>query len=450
MRRAALLAALAVFGSAAAARAAPARAAVSIGPSQITVETAAGASALITRQPFSVAFRDRAGRTTLREVAPGAPPQLVPPIPQLEFGTIGPPPPTLYAPLSFLVGGHSLTQTPAGQWEGTLASVTEFGLRYSATSLLAARPAGSGVSLSLATDDPTGRRLTVVVRPDGAGALRLSARPVPATGVAGMSDSFASPGGEAFRGFGGRHDGIDQHGKDFVNWLEQENVGSGSANGVTASASPGGEQYMFPNGPSAAYYVQSTFQSSAGYGFLLDRTELSRWRLDSDRPDAWQTEVLAPGLDYVVAPGAQSASLSQITALTGRQPVPPTWALGSQFDREVKLNESASAYAADVRSDLANIDHYRLPVDAYRIEGWQFLPRATLAHFIAELKRRRIHPLLYFRAFVGTDATGTDDPAQYGYAVGHGLVATRADGSPYTFISNFNANAAQIDFTNPA
>ncbi|HSO99775.1 MAG TPA: TIM-barrel domain-containing protein, partial [Solirubrobacteraceae bacterium] len=41
-------------------------------------------------------------------------------------------------------------------------------------------------------------------------------------------------------------------------------------------------------------------------------------------------------------------------------------------------------------------------------------------------------------------------PAQYGYAVGHGLVATRADGSPYTFISNFNANAAQIDFTNPA
>ena len=386
----------------------------------------------------------------LREVAPGAPAQLVAPVPQLEFGIIGAPPPTVYAPFAFLVGRHSLTQTPAGQWEGTLASVTQSGLRYSATSVLTA-----STKRIRGLTDPRHERSERAPgacphRPGGANALRVSARPTPAAGVAAMADSFSSPSGEAFRGFGGRHDGIDQHGQEFVNWLEQENVSSGSAQGLAAPASPGGSHYMFPNGPSAAYYVQSSFQSSAGYGFLLDRSELSRWRLDSDRSDAWQAEVLAPGIDYVVAPAAPAAAITQLTALSGRQPLPPGWALGSQFDREVRLGESAGAYAADIQGDLANFDRYHLHVDSYRIEGWQFLPRPTLVRDIAALRARHIHPLLYFRAFVGADSTGTDDPAQYDYAVRHGLVATHGDGTPYVFTSNFNANGAQIDFTNPA
>ncbi len=58
--------------------------------------------------------------------------------------------------------------------------------------------------------------------------------------------------------------------------------------------------------------------------------------------------------------------------------------------------------------------------------------------------------MLYFRSFVGQDTIGTDDPAQYDRAIAKGYVATHANGSPYIFTSNFNANAAQIDFTNPA
>ena len=60
---------------------------------------------------------------------------------------------------------------------------------------------------------------------------------------------------------------------------------------------------MFPNGPYATYYAQSQFVSSAGYGFWLDRDEIARWRMDSDRNDAWHVEAAAPALDYVVAPG---------------------------------------------------------------------------------------------------------------------------------------------------
>jgi alpha-D-xyloside xylohydrolase len=57
--------------------------------------------------------------------------------------------------------------------------------------------------------------------------------------------------------------------------------------------------------------------------------------------------------------------------------------------------------------------------------------------------------LLYFRGFVGADQIGTDRPALLGQAVRRGLVGTHADGSPYVFQSNFFADAAMIDFTDP-
>jgi len=41
--------------------------------------------------------------------------------------------------------------------------------------------------------------------------------------VAGMSDSFVSSTREAFHGFGGRHNSVDQHGQEFFNWVNQEN-----------------------------------------------------------------------------------------------------------------------------------------------------------------------------------------------------------------------------------
>lgn len=459
---AALVAFMATFGGILGSRSAIARVArspVQIGASQIIVTAPSGAKAVVDRNPFGLSIVDAGGRTVLREVANpgpsapllGGPPTPVPPSSQAEFGTIGPPPPTRYAPLSFLVGTQTVTQTPAGQWEGTLSSVSESGVEYSAVSVLNATQQGSGVALTLSTNDPTGRRLAVSITPGSGASLNVSARPTPDTGVATMADSFQSSSTEQFHGFGGRHNSLDQHGNEFYNWLDQENVGSGSANGVTTATSPGQDRYMFPNGPEAAYYVQSSFVSSSGYGFLLRRNEISHWRMDSDRPDAWQVESGAPGLDYTVVAAPAPQAITQLTAITGRQPTPPSWAAGSLLDREVKYpSDPAAQYQQEVESDLANIDRYHLHVDGYRIEGWAELPHAQLAQDIAALKARGIHPLVYFRAFVGSDTTGTDDPAEYDYATSHGYVATRADGSPYTFISNFNAPAAVIDFSNPA
>jgi sulfoquinovosidase len=423
-----------------------------IGTNQIVVSAPGGARAVIDRVPFRLRFLDSAGHTVLGEVGSSPIPFPVAPVPQLQFGTLSPAPPVLYAPLSFLVGAHSVAQEPAGEWEGNLTSVTEAGIAYSAQAVLSAQATGHGVALTLSTNDPTGRQLEATIAPAGpSDALAVSVRPSNPAGVASMSDSFTSGPSEAFHGFGGRHNSLNEHGNEFYNWVQQENLGSGSAQGLTEPTSPGGDTYMFPNGPEAAYYVQSSFVSSQGYGFLLDRNEISHWRLDSDRPDAWQTEVAAAGLDYVVVPAAAPQAIAELTQITGRQPVPPSWAAGSLFDRLVKYPSDPTAeYEQEVQSDIDNFKRYHLHVDGYRIEGWTELPAPVLEHFIAELRQLGIHPLLYFRAFVGEDRTGTESTADYDYAVAHGYVATHADGSPYLFVSNFNAPAAVIDFTNPA
>ena len=427
-------------------------AAVEINETQAIVTAKGGARAVIERAPLRISFQDAAHRTVLAQLpGDGSASAIRPPVARNQFGSPGPAPPTLYAPFGFTVGSRSVSQVPTYIWQGNLQSVTVSGTVYGADDVVSAVRRGAGAELIVSTSDPSGRRLVVTVTPYRGGTLRVAARPEDPSGVATMLDSFASPANEAFRGFGGRHNAIDQRGKEFYNYLQQENFSSGTADGLTQVTPGFGPEYLFPNGEAAAYYVQSSFISSAAYGFFLDRDEISDWRLASDRDDAWQAESFGPQISYVVAPGPARSAIGRLTAITGRHRVPPRWAVGTILDRLVAFpSDPPEHHAASVEDDIVNIDRYRLPLDAYRIEGWQFLPDDVLARLIGELRRRGIHPMLYFRAFVGKDEIGTDDPDAFDEAVVNGYVATHADGSPYVFNSNFNADGAVIDFTSPA
>jgi alpha-glucosidase len=417
----------------------------------LTLSSPGVGRAVVARDPLRISFTDTSGRTVLRQVAPPGGLGVVPPVPENQFATQSAPPPALYSPFAFLVGTHKVNQTPSGQWVATLQNVTEGGTVYGATKVLAGARSGDGLHVTLATSDPTGRTLDVTIAPRRSG-FQVRARPVPASGVAAMGDAFSSSPKEAFHGFGGRHDSIDARGTEFFTYLQQENVSSGSADRLTATSQPGRDRYMFPNGPYATYYAQSQFVSNGGYGFWLNRDEIARWRMASDRSDAWHVEVAGPAIDYLVAPGGVARAVRCLTALTGRQPAPPAWALGgSILDRLVKYpSDDATQHQAEITADLANMKKYGVKPAAYRIEGWAELPPSVLAADIAALRRRGVHPMVYFRGFVGKDTTGTDDPKYYDEAVSKGYVATHADGSPYVFTSNFNNDAAMIDFTNPA
>src|SRR3954462_10375462 len=183
---------------------ASASAMVQIDAGRVVGTTAAGTSVTVTRSPLRVSFADSAGRTVLAQLPAAGDSTGGPPVPQAQFGGIGPPPPALYAPLTFLVGSHSVSQFPASQWQGALQSVTEGGVEYRARDVTDARQAGAGARLETTTTDPSGRRLVITIAPIGvAGGLRVEVRPTPAGGVATMADAFASPPDEAFRGFGG-------------------------------------------------------------------------------------------------------------------------------------------------------------------------------------------------------------------------------------------------------
>jgi sulfoquinovosidase len=415
--------------------AAPATASVRIGSREITVE-GSGASAVIERAPFGMSFRNSAGQTVLAEV-PGKQ-SFTLPASETRLAS-EPAGPALYAPLSFLVGRSQLQTFTEGLDNGDLESVEENGTEYSAEKVLSAKAYDEGVTLKVSTNDPDGRTLTVDVAPHGAGAIKVSAIPSEPTGVAAMADSFASSPTEAFHGFGGEHNALNQHGQSFYGWVDQENIGTGSPE----------ETDLSPDGPHAAYYVQSSFVSNRDYGFLLDDTALSTWRLDYENPEAWQTEVAAPALEYVVAPGSMVQAIGTLTAITGRQRVPPSW-LGPMFDQEVEFDMTAPEYEKRTEYDVEEIIKTKLPVTAFRVEGWVYLNPTFRERLYAELKAHGIRPLVYFRPFAGDENSGETSKALYEFALAHNLFATRQNGEPFLFKSGYGNPSGLIDFTNPA
>ncbi len=235
-----------------------------------------GASATIDRNPFRISFATADGRTVLRGLpGKGSASQVVPPTPRPQFGSQGTPPPTLYAPFNFLVGNVTIDQFPSSQWNGNLQTITEGGTEYGAVAVERVRERSDGVELVISTSDPSGRKLIVDVGAGpGRGTIAVEARTTHPNGVAAIGDSFSSPKDQAFRGFGGRHNSIDQAGNEFYNWTQQENLSAGGIGGPAPPDAPDPDLYLFPNGESAAYYVQSSFISPDRYGFLLDRDEL--------------------------------------------------------------------------------------------------------------------------------------------------------------------------------
>lgn len=137
----------------------PAAASVEIGAKQVVVTTAAGSRAIVTRSPLRIAFANSSGQTVLSGWGEsGAGLAVVPPVPHNQFGTQSPPPPTLYAPLSFLVGSQSISQFPASQWQGDLQTVTSEGVIYAATKVTAASAPPTAARTVRLNDPASGTR----------------------------------------------------------------------------------------------------------------------------------------------------------------------------------------------------------------------------------------------------------------------------------------------------
>ncbi len=418
MRRALLLAAALV-----AAASTPAAAQV---PAQLVVE-AEGAQAIVETSPFRLSFRDGAtGNVVLRQVpgspVPAASAKLLPSrVGQQEVA--GAPP---YLPLGFQVGGEA--EAPgASIHAGNIAAGMQAGTVFSPQQVQSFEEADGGYRMTVSTSSPL-TNMVVTVTPDEGRAIRVRASLTQPSGVAAMGDAFVAGEKERFHGFGGRRNAIDQRGRSFYGWTEEE------------------------GGYRLAYYPQNQFVSSAGYGFLLNETRLSMWHMAADRPDAWQVDVQDDTLDYTVAVGDAPKVIRTLTAITGSHKLPAEWAHEPTLSQpQVVGGETHDAYRGRVEADLAKLEAEpgRFAVGAYAIEAWRGMGDDWVRGIVARLRAMGMRPIGYVRPFVYADEY-FNTQSEYDEVYAQGLGTRTAAGTQYLQPGIFGFPTLNLDFTNPA
>ena len=193
--------------------------------------------------------------------------------------------------------------------------------------------------------------------------------------------------------------------------------------------------------------------SSRGYLLLFDH--YAAGYLDLGKTDKNVLEYGGEGLtslSYFVVTGRDQAEiLDRYTALTGRQPLPPRWALGliqSRFG--YKSSEEVSAVATRMRRENFPLD--ALVLDLYWFGGttrqgdfaWDKSHFPDPAGLMAGLKKQNINTILILEPYVMR--TSRNDSA----VRTQGLVGTDAQGRPFTVGSFWAGPASILDMFKPS
>ena len=298
----------------------------------------------------------------------------------------------------------------------------------------------------LATNDPQGRRLELSIKRGGRGVIRMSVHvvgdTVDATGVA-----FRAARGERYFGFGERSNAVHQRGV-VENYVGEGTYQPGEGPLVSLFVPP----WSIHDRPDASYFPMPWLLSSRGFGFLLDNSETSYFRLEQDDPDAWSVEAQSRHLNFRVIAGPRPRDvLRRLTKLTGVQPEPDApWFLGPWFQTghdNTEPDERRHAQilrAADAPVSVAETHMRHLPCGGQQGLEAQERDRTRWFH------RRGFAILTYFQEKICTDY----QPA-YDRAVAMDALIERPDGSDYVYDAYAGdrtpptAEIAQIDFTAP-
>ncbi len=377
----------------------------------LIVQNAAG-RVVVSRAPFALRIEDATGREVLSLADTSE-----------EWDG------KLYAPLGLTLGQDSDLLYPVlpGAPDTNVESSQEY-LSFSVRDVLDAQQEGEGALLTLATQAPAGRTISLRIAPEGERAFRIDVQGS-GEGISSIFATFASSTDEAFHGFGGRRESTNLRGHRIRNWVLD---------------------YRYPDVRESYYYVAPEMISSRGYGFLLDQSENAYFRLASDVPNRWRVAVASSRLTFIVAPGDAPRAIAALSEITGRHRLPPAWSMGPTLSRAVEPTRSASEYQQAIADDLDHILSGALPVTAYCFEGWPQLPEELVVSTIDTLRSHGIHSVLYIRSFVDQGIGGTQAPGVYDEALTQGYVAKTKDGAPYLLPGVFFTPMAVLDFTNPA
>ncbi|MFM7424011.1 MAG: TIM-barrel domain-containing protein, partial [Elainella sp.] len=151
---------------------------------------------------------------------------------------------------------------------------------------------------------------------------------------------------EHYYGFGERTGGLDKLSHTMTNWT----VDSLDYTGLT----------------DAMYQAIPFFMAlrpEVGYGLFLNCTDWSSFDIGTEQTGIWQMQSHSRELDYYVIYGPEPAQiLETYTALTGRMPLPPHWALGYHQCRWSYRSE------AEVRELAAQFRQRQIPCDVIHLD----------------------------------------------------------------------------------
>ncbi|HJR19080.1 MAG TPA: TIM-barrel domain-containing protein [Actinomycetota bacterium] len=201
---------------------------------------------------------------------------------------------------------------------------------FHATRIVSHHTEGGALVLDVETDDPLGRMFRVIFAPTGEGVVSVDATLDNTAGVTATGWSFASQPGERFVGFGERSDAADQTGREVESWNEE---GPFSAGAFKPQLDPiVGDRWQGPPPIPGTNYSMPWLLSSRGYGFLADSSYPNRFRLNTDRSDAWNVEIQEPAFRARVFAGPTPADVvRRLGEATGRQPDPAPWFFGPWY-----------------------------------------------------------------------------------------------------------------------
>ncbi len=435
------------------------QAAPQVGSSESSL-SASGGQIQVQHAPFQLSFTASDENVVLSTVqATGRTPEPVGAMDPEPLNSDTLPDRVLCDAISYEVGGAANPQFPAGPWIGHTVTGIHGGMQFAATEVKSAVATDAGLEMTLSTNDPAGREISLRLGSDAEDSLRVEVQVVPDMGVSAVAVCFNKSDGESFHGFGGRHNAIDQNGKDFLNYIQAQSVGGGPAyqGALITQGEEKAETYMFPGGESSAYYIHTHFTSTAGYGFFLDRFEMTGYRFGEFGDDLWQAWASGPQIDFMVLPGDEKSAVRRLSAINGRHRAPRDIAhLGPVLSRAIRVlgpeADNAETYAAKVEADLARIvDPKRnFPVRGYAFEAWDIMDPDQVRSVIERLHAVGVRAYLYNRNYVGVDPANTENPDRFNEAVANGYVAKTAAGTPFFIGSTFLGIGAVIDFTNPA
>ncbi len=190
--------------------------------------------------------------------------------------------------------------------------------------------------------------------------------------------------------------------------------------------------------------------STRGYAIYFENTYAGRFQFGTDNPTTFSYTAQGGELSYyLIAAPAVAAQLDRYTWLTGRQPLPPRWALGFIQSRYGYHNESEAAAMID------SMRRKEIPCDAIVLDLYWFLhmgdllwntaswpqPSTMMANFLAR----------GFKTVVITEPYIIQPSTNFTMADVYGYFAKNGSGQSY-LLSNWwscTCNAALLDLTNP-